>query len=58
VAFRLKVGWKEDLTREEIISSIRGFGFSEAESKQLFEELAGFELFWYDRNGKTLWGWG
>jgi len=57
VAYRLKVEWEEDLTREEIISRMRRLGFSEAESKQLFEELAGFELFWYDKDGKTLWGW-
>jgi len=58
VAYTLKVEWKEDLNQEEIISRIGKLGFSEADSKELFDELAGFELFKYEKDGKTLWGWG
>lgn len=57
IVSKLKGEWKEDLTQEEIITQLTRLGLTEVEAKSLFNQLAGNELFWYDKGDKTLWRW-
>jgi hypothetical protein len=57
IVSKLKAEWSEDLTQEEIIDRMVQLGLSQIEAKSLFDQLAGSELFWHDKDGKTLWGW-
>lgn len=54
----LKAQWTQDLTQEEILERLTRLGLTPAKAKDLFDvRLAGVELLWYDRNGKTAWKW-
>jgi hypothetical protein len=48
--------WVEG-TKEEWISLAVDNGLPETDASSLFDRLAGNELFWYDRDEKTLWKW-
>jgi len=53
---KLRNQWVEG-TREEWIALAVDDGLSEADAYSLLARLAGNELFWYDRDGKTFWRW-
>ena len=58
IVSKLRAEWTEDLTQEEIVECLVQLGLTPAEAKRFFEDrLAGIELFWYDKNGKTVWRW-
>jgi len=44
-------------TEEEWIKQAVINGLSENDAKSLFESLKGSELFWYERDGQTVWKW-
>jgi hypothetical protein len=44
-------------TEEEFLAHAVDAGLSKNEAQQLFENLKGEELFWFDREGKTFWRW-
>jgi len=45
------------LTEEEWKRRMVEMGLSREEADSLFQSLAGNELFWHDRDGKTVWSW-
>jgi hypothetical protein len=46
-----------DLAEEEWKQRMVQLGLTEKEADSMFQRLAGSELFWYDRDGKTYWKW-
>jgi hypothetical protein len=44
-------------TQEEWVSLAVEAGLSQEEAEKLFGSLKGEKLFWFDRDGKSLWRW-
>jgi hypothetical protein len=53
---KLRCQWIEG-TEEEFLALAQENGLTLSEAKSLFERLKGNELFWFDRDEKTLWKW-
>jgi hypothetical protein len=44
-------------TEEEFLAHAIDAGLTKDEAQSLFEKLKGEKLFWFDRDGKTVWRW-
>jgi len=58
IIHKLEAEWSGDATEEEVIDRLVQAGLTPTEAKHFFDDqLAGNLLFWYDRDGRTLWRW-
>lgn len=57
VVSKLRREWTRDLETDEFMKRLEELTSSPIEAKSLFNQLAGSELFWYDKDDKTFWRW-